>query len=56
MIEANSEFVGYPIEYRPTGGQWVRYRGPVSVSGTVELRTRSFDGHRTSRTVTVTAN
>jgi hexosaminidase len=56
MLEANSEFAGYPIEYRPTGGQWVRYRGPVSVSGTMKLRTRSFDRHRTSRIVTVTAN
>ena len=53
MLEANSEFPGQTIEYRVKGGQWVRYSGPVRVSGAVELRTRSYDGGRTSRIVEV---
>ncbi|MGE5562049.1 MAG: family 20 glycosylhydrolase [Bacillota bacterium] len=52
-LEANSEFPQQPIEYRTNGGQWLRYEGPVPVKGPVELRTRSFDGNRASRTVEV---
>jgi hexosaminidase len=55
MLEANSEFRGQPIEYRATGGAWTRYQQPVFVSGPVELRTRSYDGARASRTVVVNA-
>jgi hexosaminidase len=55
MLEANSEFRGQPIEYRATGGAWTRYQQPVRVSGPVELRTRSYDGARASRTVVVNA-
>jgi hexosaminidase len=51
LLEANSEFPSQTIEYRANGGQWLRYERPVPVSGRVELRTRSFDGRRTSRTV-----
>jgi hexosaminidase len=53
MLEANSEFPDQTIEYRVGAGDWVRYSAPVPVNGPVELRTRSFDGRRTSRTVTV---
>jgi hexosaminidase len=53
MLQANSEFPGQTIEYR-TGRQWLRYNAPVQVSGEVQLRTRSFDGRRTSRIVEVT--
>ncbi|MBV9527516.1 family 20 glycosylhydrolase, partial [Sphingomonas sp.] len=53
MLEANSEFPGQTIEYRVNGGGWTRYADAVRVSGTVELRTRSFDGRRTSRIVQV---
>ena len=53
MLEANSEFPGQTIEYRTGGGQWTRYAGPVRVSGTVQLRTRAYDGRRTSRVVEV---
>jgi hexosaminidase len=52
MLEANSEFRGQTIEYR-TRGRWNRYTGPAQVTGAVELRTRSFDGRRTSRIVSV---
>ena len=54
-LEANSEFPGQQIEYRLSGGGWVRYAGPVAVSGHVELRTLSYDGRRSSRTVTVSS-
>ena len=53
MLEANSEFPGQAIEYRVNGGQWLRYERPVAVSGRVELRTRSYDGRRSSRIVSV---
>lgn len=53
LLEADSEFPGQPIEYRVNGGQWVRYQGPARVRGKVELRTRSYDGRRTSRIVGV---
>jgi hexosaminidase len=54
MLEANSEFPGQTIEYRAAGNGWLRYQAPVRVSGKVELRTRSYDGRRTSRIVEVT--
>ena len=50
-LEVNSVFPGAPIEYRIGDGGWTRYAGPVDVSGTVELRSRSADGKRVSRTV-----
>jgi len=52
-LEANAEFAGTPIEYRTGGAAWTRYTGPVAVTGVVELRTRTPDGRRASRTVTV---
>ncbi len=52
-LEANTEFAGTPIEYRSGGSAWTRYTGPVAVKGAVELRTRTPDGRRASRTVTV---
>ena len=52
-LEANSMFPGTPIEYRIEGGAWTRYAGPVVVSGAAELRSRSADGKRASRTVRV---
>ena len=55
-LEANSEFPGQTIEYRSGEGAWTRYSGPVAVQGEVEVRTRSFDGSRASRSLTVTAN
>ncbi len=53
MLEADSEYPGQAIEYRTEGGEWQAYAGPVAVDGPVELRTRSADGQRASRTVTV---
>ncbi|MGE7205333.1 family 20 glycosylhydrolase [Sphingomonas sp. NPDC019816] len=52
-LEANAEFPGTPIEYRTGNTAWARYDGPVAVTGVVELRTRTPDGRRASRTVTV---
>jgi hexosaminidase len=52
-LEANSEFPATPIEYRTKGTAWRRYDRPVAVTGPVELRTRTPDGRRASRTVTV---
>ncbi|HEY7007066.1 MAG TPA: family 20 glycosylhydrolase, partial [Sphingomicrobium sp.] len=52
-LEANSEFPGQTIEYQTGGGPWLRYAGPVAVRGGVQLRTRSYDGRRTSRIVAV---
>lgn len=52
-LEANSMFPGTAIEYRVEGGAWTRYAGPVAVSGAVDLRSRSADGKRASRTVRV---
>ena len=53
ILEANSELPGQRIEYRVSGGEWVRYETAVRVNGPVQLRTRSYDGRRTSRIVEV---
>jgi hexosaminidase len=55
MLEANSEFPQQAIEFRAKGGQWRPYSRPTRVNGAVELRTRSYDGRRTSRIVEVAA-
>jgi hexosaminidase len=52
-LEANSMFPGTVIEYRVEGGAWTRYAGPVAVGGPVDVRSRSADGKRASRTVRV---
>jgi hexosaminidase len=52
-LEANSMFPGTAIEYRAGAGGWTRYTGPVAVKGPVEVRSRSADGKRASRTVRV---
>lgn len=52
-LEANSVFPGTTIEYRVGNGGWTPYAGPVAVNGAVELRSRSADGTRASRTVRV---
>ena len=52
-LEANSMFPGTAIEYRVGEGAWTRYAGPVAVGGAVDLRGRSADGKRASRTVRV---
>lgn len=53
QLQAIGELPGDRIEYRQAGAAWTPYDGPVAVSGAVELRTRSPDGRRVSRTVTV---
>jgi hexosaminidase len=52
-LEANTEFPGQRVEFRPRRAAWTVYSGPVRVRGPVELRTRSADGRRVSRTVEV---
>ncbi|RYY33028.1 MAG: beta-N-acetylhexosaminidase, partial [Sphingomonadales bacterium] len=52
-LEANAEYPDMRIEYRAPGGAWQAYSAPVAVSGPVELRTRSADGKRASRTVSL---
>lgn len=52
-LEANSMFPGTAIEYRIGDGAWTRYAGPVAVDSAVDLRSRSADGKRASRTVRV---
>ncbi len=52
-LEANAEYPGTRIEYRVNGSGWKAYEGPVAVSGLFDLRTRSADGKRASRIVTV---
>jgi hexosaminidase len=52
-LEANNVFPGAAIEYRTNGGAWTRYHEPVAVTGAVEVRSRSADGKRASRTVRV---
>ena len=55
-LEANSEFPGQTIEYRSGDGAWTRYFAPVAVQGPLEVRTRSFDGRRASRSLMVGSN
>ncbi|MBO9696804.1 MAG: carbohydate-binding domain-containing protein [Sphingopyxis sp.] len=52
-LEANSMFPGTAIEYRVGTGGWTSYAGPVAVNGPAEVRSRSADGKRASRTVRV---
>ena len=52
-LEAIGELPGTRIDYRPAGGAWTRYTGPVPTSGATELRTATADGRRVSRTITV---
>ena len=52
-LEANSMFPGTAIEYRIGDSGWTSYAGPVAVSGGVDVRSRSADGKRASRTVRV---
>ncbi|QIK79985.1 family 20 glycosylhydrolase [Sphingomonas piscis] len=51
MLEANSELPGTPIEYRVHGGQWQTYLRPIPVSSSVQLRTTTPLGDRSSRIV-----
>ncbi|MEH3048092.1 family 20 glycosylhydrolase [Sphingomonas adhaesiva] len=52
-LEAVAELPGTTIEYRVAGGAWTRYAAPVAVDGPVAVRSRTPDGRRASRTVTV---
>jgi hexosaminidase len=52
-LEVATELPGTTSEYRSAGGAWTRYVGPVAVTGPVEVRSRTADGRRASRIVTV---
>lgn len=53
MLQANSVFPGSRIEYRTAGGTWMPYTAPTAVKGPAEVRSRSADGRRASRSVQV---
>jgi len=53
-LVANTELPGMAIEWRGTGmSEWQLYQAPVAVRTSVEVRARSADGRRASRSVTV---
>jgi hexosaminidase len=52
-LEANTELPATTIEYRVGAGPWTRYAQPVAVGGAVDLRSRSADGKRASRSVRI---
>ncbi|MDJ0278286.1 family 20 glycosylhydrolase [Sphingomonas sp. 2R-10] len=54
-LEMNSELPGVPLEYRVGAGDWQAYTRPVAVTGPVQVRSRSADGRRAGRAVTVGA-
>jgi hexosaminidase len=53
-LYANVSLPGLPIEYKlQSTDLWMPYKGPVPVSGTITIRTRSYDGKRAGRSLTV---
>ena len=55
-LRANIAFPGLTIEYQEAGGAWKSYQHPVKVSGNVNVRSRSFDGKRSSKTSVIEHN
>lgn len=53
MLQANGVFPGTDVEYKTSGGDWVKFVQPVAVNAPVKLRSRSVDGKRASRTVRI---
>jgi hexosaminidase len=53
QLRANVAFPGLLIEYQVGDAQWDVYRQPVKVDAEVRVRSRSFDGRRTSKTSVV---
>lgn len=53
VLEANIAFPGLRIEYQENGGVWTEYKPGRKVTGLVNVRSRSFDGRRTSRVTSV---
>jgi len=51
VLQANAPLAGLKIQYRTAATPWRTYHGPVAVTGPVQLRTLSPDGHRVSRMV-----
>lgn len=52
-LEVATELPDTTVEYRIPGGAWTRYAKPVPVSGPVLVHSRTADGRRASRAVTV---
>ena len=52
-LHANVAFPGLTIEYQVNNGKWQTYQQPTTVQGTVNLRSRSINGLRASRTTQV---
>ncbi len=52
-LHANTSLDGVDIEYRQAGGKWLPYSAPVNVQKPISVRTRTFDGTRAGRTLTV---
>jgi hexosaminidase len=55
-LHANVAFPGIAIEYQDQSGEWARYHSPITVKGTVKVRSVSFDGQRKGRSVVVKNN
>jgi len=52
-LHANTAFPGLAIEYQEQSGKWHQYQTPVTVNGSVNVRSISFDGKRKGRSVVV---
>jgi hexosaminidase len=55
-LHANIAFPGLAIEYQENDGEWIFYQAPVTVKGTVNVRSTSFDGQRKGRSLAVKSN
>jgi hexosaminidase len=53
ILKANIAFPGLNIEYQDESKEWKRYTKPVAVKGAVNVRSRSINGLRASRTTPV---
>lgn len=54
-LAANTELPGMAIEWRARdAAEWTLYQAPIAVRGAVQVRARSADGRRASRTISVT--
>ena len=54
-LDGAGEAAGLAIEYRQSSGDWQSYRGPVAITGAVQVRATSTDGQRKGRALQVAA-
>ncbi|GLX79160.1 beta-N-acetylhexosaminidase [Thalassotalea insulae] len=52
-LYANITFPGLTIQYQQNNGSWQQYRGPVAVTGEVQVRAVTSDGSRAGRKMSV---